>query len=176
MDRTLAVAGMVSALIIGLGVVSWPRSPTPPPIEVAPVAVSRQLTVHVSGEVASPGLVHLEAGSRVADAVAAAGGAVDSADLGAINLAAPVGDGARIVVPETRPFGSSGGGADGLVRVNAASVEELERLPGVGPVLAGRIASFRDQRGAFESVEELLDVPGIGEAKLAAMRDAVIIP
>jgi competence protein ComEA len=175
-DRTLAAAGVVTALIVGLGVVSWPRAPAPVPIELTPAAAARSLTVHVSGAVANPGLVHLAGGSRVADAIAAAGGAVESADLGALNLAASVGDGARVVVPDATANGPSGTMGDGLVRVNAASPDELERLPGVGPVLAERIASVRDQRGAFETIEDLLDVPGIGEAKLAAMRDAVIIP
>jgi competence protein ComEA len=139
-------------------------------------APASPLTVHVSGAVAIPGVVRVPAGSRVADAIAAAGGIVPAADPGSVNLAAPVRDGQQVVVPR-RGDGSSPTTADaGGIRLNTASVTELERLPGVGPVLAGRIAGYRDEHGPFDTVEGLLDVPGIGEVKLAALRDAVIVP
>ena len=135
------------------------------------------LTVHVSGAVVSPGLVEVVSGSRVADVLAAVGGALPGADLGALNLAATVLDGARVVVPE---MGSGGSDAAGegppLVSINVASASELEGLPGVGPVLAQRIVDHRSRFGPFREVEDLLDVPGIGEAKLAALRDFVALP
>jgi competence protein ComEA len=103
-----------------------------------------------------------------------AGGVTSDADLTAFNLAASVRDGDHVVVPrlgETSPS-PSGGGID----LNRASASELESLPGVGPVLAGRIVTFRDEHGRFSEVEDLLDVPGIGEAKLDQMRGAIAAP
>ncbi len=136
--------------------------------------VTATITVHVAGAVVDPGLVVVAVDARVADAVAAAGGALPAARLSGLNLAGPLRDGEQVVVP-----GGDGAGGppppirDGRVRINVAGAGDLEALPGVGPVLAERIASFRDANGPFETVEDLLDVPGIGEGKLAAMRDAV---
>ena len=172
------IATVLAAALLG----GWwfgGRGPDPPPLLAAPAAAATatpSLTVHVSGAVAVPGVVEVPAGSRVADAIAAAGGIVSAADPGAVNLAAPLRDGQQIVVPRAGegvpPAAASGGG----IRINAASVSELEQLPGVGPVLAERIAAHRDEHGPFGTAEDLLDVPGIGEAKLAALRDAVIVP
>lgn len=136
------------------------------------------ITVHVAGEVLSPGLVEIPADGRVADAVAAAGGGTRGADLSGLNLAASLHDGEQVVVPGASATGVTAGAVapDGRVSVNRASADELEELPGVGPVLASRIASFRDDNGPFVTVEDLLDVPGIGEGKLAGLRDFVAIP
>jgi competence protein ComEA len=114
--------------------------------------------------------------SRVADAIAAAGGTTGEANLAGINLASPLRDGEQIVVPSR-----AGGLApepvdDGRVHLNTASAGQLEAIPGVGPVLAARIIAVRTETGGFDTVEDLLDVPGIGEAKLAAMRDMVAVP
>jgi len=149
---------------------------TPSPTAAAAVG---SITVHVAGEVRVPGLVEVGAQARVADAVAAAGGATRNADLTGLNLAAPIHDGEQIVVPSRDGVASTGSGgavADGKVRINQATPSELEELPGVGPVLAGRIHAYREEHGPFASVDDLLDVPGIGEGKLAALRDAVIVP
>lgn len=183
------VAGGV-ALLIAVASGVWfggkPTEPTPVVINretttaVTPSPAGRS-TVHVSGAVAAPGLVELADGARIAEALAAAGGALPTADLTAINLAAPVVDGTLIVVPrrgEVRvPAALSAVQAgDGRVRVNVASVDEITSLPGIGPVLAERIADYRDENGPFAVVEDLLDVPGIGEGKLATIRDFVTIP
>jgi competence protein ComEA len=99
-----------------------------------------------------------------------------------VNLAAPLRDGEQVVIPglvsgQPAPGGgSSATDADGRVRINLATAVELETLPGVGPVLAGRIIEFREEHGPFGTVEDLLDVPGIGEAKLASLRDHMIVP
>lgn len=177
MDRSwlaalaIGIAGVAGAFLL------WPVDRDPPRIEIAPARTTAgSITVHVSGSVASPGLVHLAAGSRVADAVVAAGGALPGADLTALNLAAPISDGQQLVVPVLSPTGGPAVSSDGRVRINTADAAALEGLPGVGPVLAERIVSYRDSHGPFATVEDLLDVPGIGEAKLAAMRDAVIVP
>jgi competence protein ComEA len=141
---------------------------------------SAPITVHAAGEVELPGLVEVPVGSRVAAVIEAAGGFTAEADQSAINLAAAVVDGQQIVVYPRPAAGGAAGGivetGDGRVVVNQAQVSDLESIPGVGEVLAERIASFRAANGPFVTVEDLLDVPGIGEAKLAGMRDYIRIP
>ena len=180
MDRGyLAAAALVLVAAAGAGAWYSRSSPEPPPVSVLPApsaSASGMLTVHVSGAVVAPGLIEIPEGARVADAVAAAGGAVPGAELSALNLAAPVSDGQQLMVPEESGGTTGGAATDGRVRINTAGVTDLERLPGVGPVLAERILQHRDSYGPFGVVEDLLDVPGIGEGKLAAMREAVQVP
>ncbi|HUO47113.1 MAG TPA: ComEA family DNA-binding protein [Acidimicrobiia bacterium] len=159
---------------VGPGLTALPATGEPDP---------RSITVHIAGWVTAPGLVELTEGARVADAVAAAGGLRPGADTSAINLAALLSDGEQVSVPGpsgdgTDRDGVSGGAVtpDGVVRLNRADPTELETLPGVGPVLAERIYEFREQNGPFQTLEDLLDVPGIGEAKLANLRDRVVVP
>ena len=149
-------------------------APTVPPLRITAVTETRNVTVHVSGAVARPGLVELPAPARIADVIVAAGGALPGAELGAVNLAAPISDGQHIEIPSRD--GGSDSVSSGKVSINRADVGTLESLPGVGPVLAQRIVDFREANGPFESVEDLLDVPGIGESKLAALQDVVIVP
>jgi competence protein ComEA len=147
-----------------------------------------EVVVHVVGAVAAPGVVRLPPGSRVADAVAAAGGATAEADLAGVNLARVVADGEQVVVP--RPgeaaaaavtaagggtTGGTGGagGAAGPLDLNAADAAALDTLPGIGPVLAERIVAWRAEHGRFTSVEELTEVSGIGPTLLARLRDLV---
>jgi len=143
------------------------------------------VAVHAAGAFARPGLYELPAGSRVAHLVEAAGGPTADAMLDALNLAARLNDGERIYLPkvgEAPPpavgaasgAASSGGAAgDGLVDLNTATLEQLDALPGVGPATAEAILEYRREKGKFRSVEELLEVRGIGEAKLAALRKRV---
>jgi len=143
--------------------------------------LAEYITVHAAGEVRKPGLVEVPAGSRVASVIDAAGGFSSAADQSAINLAAPVVDGQQIVVYARIAAVDGAGGAasvagDGRVVVNQADADALEAIPGVGEVLAERIVAHRLANGLFGVVEDLLDVPGIGESKLAAMRDYVRIP
>ena len=174
MDRSLLTAGAISLAAVALALVAWPAAPDAPAIDLLSVGAERVVTVHVSGAVARPGLVTLPAGARVADAILAAGGASPDARLGSLNLAATVGDGTLLVVPAAADGDPSVG--DGMIRPNAATATELEGLPGVGPVLARRIVAHRESVGPFGTVEDLLDVPGIGEAKLAGLRDLVLVP
>ncbi|MFH1331058.1 MAG: ComEA family DNA-binding protein [Actinomycetota bacterium] len=167
---------VVAAAIVGVWYAG--RSPAPPPLAVDPGSGGgRTITVHVAGAVLSPGVVRVVAGARVGEAIAAAGGARGDADLGRVNLAAPLADGQQLSVP-TVSAGGQGGAVtdDGRVRLNVAGVQELEALPGVGPVLAGRIFAYREEHGPFAVVEDLLDVPGIGEGKLASLREVVLVP
>jgi competence protein ComEA len=143
--------------------------------EAAPPVV-----VHVVGAVRVPGLYRLARGKRVADAVERAGGATGRADLALINLAAPVADGQQIVVPARAPpsaageAGEAGGeAAAGPVHLNTATLEQLDELPGVGPVTAQKILDYRDKHGAFSSVRELDAIPGIGPARLAQLSELV---
>jgi len=176
MDRSWVVAA-VAAVAVG-ALLLWPGGEAAPPaVEVVarPASLGR-ITVHVSGAVLAPGLVSLPAGSRVADAVMAAGGATEGAGLTALNLAASVSDGQQLVVPGGEEASGGAVAQEGRVAINSADAAALEALPGVGPVLAQRIVEHREQYGAFSTPEDLLDVPGIGEAKLAAIRDSVLVP
>jgi competence protein ComEA len=113
----------------------------------------------------------------VADAIKAAGGFRPGADSDAVNLAASLSDGQQVIVPG--PSGAVAGPTatgDGKIAINRATAAELDALPGVGPVLAERIVAHRDQHGPFATVEDLLQVSGIGEAKLASIRDLVSVP
>ncbi|EWT03152.1 hypothetical protein N865_01680 [Intrasporangium oryzae NRRL B-24470] len=150
-----------------------------------------QIVVHVVGQVARPGLVRLRSGARVADAIAAAGGARSGADLSALNLARLVVDGEQVRVPKpgeavpapggggSGPVGAVGGGSGSggaaLVNLNTADLTSLDSLPGVGPVLAQRILDWRTEHGRFTSVDELGEVSGIGDKLMAQLRPKVTV-
>ncbi|MFV1970608.1 MAG: helix-hairpin-helix domain-containing protein, partial [Acidimicrobiia bacterium] len=180
-NLTVTVAGVAALSVIAgaiwFGLGASPSAPIRSEDSVTATPSGTLVRVHVSGAVSAPGVVELASDAIVADAVRAAGGATRSADLTAINLAAGVRAGERIVVPEFQPAGApSGATAESGIDLNTASASALESLPGVGPVLAERIVAFRTERGPFATVEDLLDVPGIGESKLASMRDAIARP
>jgi competence protein ComEA len=150
------------------------------PTSTAPAA----LVVHVAGSVVAPGVHELTAGARVVDAIEAAGGLTNEADEARVNLAAPLVDGARVYVPATGEepppiaVGDPGPASEvaaGPVNLNTADAAALEALPGVGPATAAAILEHRTKVGAFTSVDQLLDVPGIGDAKLEALRDLVVV-
>lgn len=142
--------------------------------------------VHAAGAVARPGVYRVRAGGRVSDLLDAAGGPAGDADLDQVNLAARVADGERVYVPRrgespppmpgpsgTAGAGAGGGSASGPLNLNTATLEQLDGLPGVGPATAQAILDYRKARGRFRSVDELMEVRGIGEAKLAAIRSKV---
>jgi competence protein ComEA len=129
-----------------------------------------RLVVYVVGAVRHAGLVRLAEGARVADALVRAGGPSRKADLTLVNLAAPVADGQQIVVPTRAAPGATGGAATGSgakVSLASATLEQLDALPGIGPVTAQKILDWRTQHGTFTSVDELLEVDGIGDKTLA---------
>jgi competence protein ComEA len=163
--------------------------PTPATVPVAPAAGgSADLVVHVAGEVARPGVFRLPPGSRVVDAIAAAGGAEEGVDLTPLNLARPLSDGEQVLVGVDPPPGggslagvggagpvapSDAGPGDPRVDLNTATAAQLEELPGVGPVLAGRIVAWREEHGRFTSTDELREVSGIGPKTYEALADLV---
>lgn len=137
-----------------------------------------RLFIHVVGAVRRPGLFRLKDGARVADAVARAGGPTRRADLSAVNLAAPLADGQQVIVPRRGPDGVpaalAGTSAPGAkVSLASATVEQLDELPGIGPVTAQKIVDWRTTHGPFRSVDDLDDVPGIGPARIEQLRDLV---
>ena len=184
---TVVAGALAVVLVAALG---WfvLRTPAAPPAEsfMAPVTSSPTATtaggavvVHAAGAVARPGVYELRAGARVQDLLAAAGGAAPDAQLDRLNLAAPLVDGSQVYVPregEAAPPVASGPGTPaGPLDLNAATVEQLEELPGVGPATAQAIVTAREKLGGFRSVEDLLDVRGIGPAKFEALRDLVTV-
>ena len=188
--RALAYAALVLVLLVAGGrfLTSGPGAapggdPPAAGVEVleAEPADAPELVVHVAGAVRQPGLYTLEEGSRIDDAIARAGGATGKAVLDAVNLAAPVADGQQILVPArgggggASPAGSAGspGAAGGRVHLNTATLEQLDALPGIGPVTAQEILDYREEKGAFQSVDELDAVPGIGPARLEQLRELV---
>jgi competence protein ComEA len=174
----VVAAALALAVGAGLwfGLRSGPSVDAESPVGVSYATIPETIIVHVSGAVNRPGLVTVPASARVADAVAGAGGAAVGADLGSLNLAAEVRDGDHIAVPLVGAAPPAAGAKDRGIDLNRATPAELEELPGVGPVLAERIVAYRELHGPFAVVEDLLDVGGIGEAKLAAMRDAIAAP
>jgi competence protein ComEA len=145
-------------------------------------AAAARVAVHVAGRVRHPGLVRLTAGSRVLDAVRAAGGTRPGADLDAVNLARKLVDGEQIRIPArgepatAAPGGAPGAGAAaaGPLDLNTATAEQLDTLPGVGEVTAGRIVAYRSEH-PFTSVDELLEVPGIGQRRFEQLKDLVTV-
>jgi competence protein ComEA len=142
--------------------------------------VASLLVVHLSGEVIAPGIYHLPIGARVDDALKAAGGPTLDGDIHRLNLAARLADGQQIVVPKRIdpilaamvPLPSP---APGRVNVNMASVAELDRLPGVGPVTAQRIVAYREQHGPFVKIEQLRDAKLVNTATFEKIKDLVEI-
>lgn len=168
----VSLAVLLAVLVVLRGrphVVTVPR--TPVPVLLPSPHRESAVVVAVAGRVRRPGVVRLPAGSRVIDAVAAAGGLLPGTDPGLLNLAAPLRDGELIavaVVGLPSPAGSAAPG--GVIDLNTAGVSELDRLPGVGPVLAQRIVDWRDAHGRFATVDQLREVGGIGERKLTELR------
>jgi competence protein ComEA len=190
--RRQAIAGAVALLLVlALGGRFLLRpAPAAETLPVEPISVETatdesakpsQVVVHVVGAVRRPGLYRLDEGSRVADAVSLAGGATRKADLAGVNLAAQVVDGTQIVVPRAgqaaaAPASSAGSATSatpGPIHLNTATADELDTLPGVGPVTAERILEYREQNGPFRSVDELDAVTGIGPKRLEQLRELV---
>jgi competence protein ComEA len=185
----LALWALGLVVVVVLGVRYLGRGGDPPSGSGAAPAIQvgeasggpSRVTVHVAGAVRNPGVYRLSSRSRVVDAVHRAGGARRRADLSALNLAAKLEDGRQVVVPLRLAPGAGASGAGGTaaavpagpIDINTATAEQLDELDGIGPGMAGSILEYRKEHGGFGSVEELGQVPGIGEKRLAALREKV---
>lgn len=189
LGAAVVVALTAVSVTVGVGLLGRSTGSEQIPVTPDPSASGQRISagrvyVHVLGEVAKPGLYVLDDGARVAEALAAAGGTVPTADLGGVNLARVVTDGEQILVPAAGaapaaggggggPANGAAGGAGALIDLNTADAAALEELPRIGPALAQRIVEWRTANGRFTSVEDLLGVSGIGEKLLAGIRDRV---
>ena len=177
LGAALALAGGGWWLAAGARPEPAPRqAPVSPLVTMAAPPAAPGPLVHVVGAVRRPGVYRVREGARALAAVRRAGGPTPTADLSGLNLAAEVVDGQQLVVPVrgAAPAPAVAAGAPGSpVRLSTAAPAELEALDGIGPALAQRIVDWRQEHGGFSSVEDLLEVPGIGEAKLEALRDQV---
>ncbi|WP_239114901.1 ComEA family DNA-binding protein [Planotetraspora kaengkrachanensis] len=189
--RVLVVLGTLAAIVAG--VLAWRARPVAeplaPPMPVgAASAVAAipspsptvSVVVYVTGKVRRPGVLSLATGSRVADAIDAAGGIRPGAKPGALNLARRLVDGEQIMVGAPTPAtpgdgGPAGSGGGGLISLNSATADQLNGLPGVGDVLTERIIEFREANGGFQSVEQLREVSGFGEKRFAEIKDKVAL-
>ena len=185
-QQAIVACMLVLVLLVGAGKLLGARhSPAPRRAQVKLVGASgdsrAQLLVDVSGAVRRPGVYKLPAGSRINDALVKAGGETGKADLTLVNRAASLTDGQQVLVPEkvaapvaAAASGGSAPAAAAPVRLNSATLEQLDELPGVGPATAQRIIDYRTANGPFKTVDELDSVSGIGPAKLAELRDLVV--
>jgi competence protein ComEA len=189
------IAGLIVVLLAVLGGAGlWYARSLPKPVTIAesgPGAAqqaasaspspSAVLIVDVAGAVQEPGVYEFAEGDRVIDAIERAGGSLPKADLSLLNLAAPLTDGTQILVPKVGlaaggvPGAGGTGSSSGLININSSSATELETLSGIGEVLAATIVEYREQHGPFASVEDLMDVSGIGPATLDEIRDQVTV-
>jgi len=183
--RRLAAGAVLLAVVLVLALRHLGGGPSPAVAPVAPVrparpAAEKLLVVDVAGAVRRPGLYRLPAGSRIENAIVAAGGATGKAQLEAVNLAAPVADGEQVLVPGPGAAAAAAGTPGGApspsapLDLNTATAEQLDALPGIGPVTAQKIIGYRAAHGPFHAVDELQGVPGIGPAKMAELKGLVI--
>lgn len=194
MDRRELLSILLVGALVVAGVAFWYVRSLPRPVSVqlagdqessggagaqaSPSPSAAPIVVHVAGWVHRPGVYEFGQGDRVIDAVRRAGEAKRGADLTSLNLAALLVDGQQIVVlkrgqpPSLQPPSGTG---EALVNVNTATIDQLESLPGIGPTLAQRIIDHREEHGPFRSVDELLDVSGIGDQTLAELRPRVTV-
>lgn len=181
------------AVAVALALVAWrlgSGGPSGQPAAGEPVATSpaaeaeapaARSLVHVAGEVRRPGVYPVDPGARVIEAIRRAGGPTRRADMSALNLAATIVDGQQVRVPRRAPAGAAAPAtaagdatAAGPISLSSATAEDLDTLDGIGPTLAGRIVEWRDARGGVASIDQLLEVPGIGPGRLEAIRPHVV--
>ena len=177
--RHVAAGGSAPDAVRIAPIVPSASASVPPRASASPAGSAPALVVDVAGAVRRPGLVRLPKGARVADAVARAGGLTRRAERTGVNLAALVSDGEQVLVPERGAgvaVGAGGGAtaATGPVSLSSATAEQLDTLPGIGPVTAQKIVSYRQQHGPFTSVDGLDAIPGIGPARISELQGLAV--
>lgn len=199
MKNWMSVAILIASGLLGAGVLYLVAAPPRgEPIKLLPPPTKAPLLVHVTGAVASPGVYEFPEGSRVRDAIEAAGGYLPEADTSNLNLAARISDGDQIIVGSLPTFSSTPGNSSAIIKgnqaeskneissdeksesntlinINSAKREELETLPGIGPVLAQRIIDYRQNNGSFDTIDEITQVSGIGSATLEKLREHITV-
>jgi competence protein ComEA len=179
--RLFKYAAAISILSMAAGLWFWfSGKPTEVdlPVELTvtqSAPVTANLIVHVVGDVVSPGVIELPAGSRVIDAIKAAGGATKPAKLASLNLARVLFDGEQIVVGAAAPPGGAISSVPGKLNINQATAVQLEELPGIGPVIASKIISHRESNGPFRQLTEIQNVSGIGPAVYGKIKDLIAV-
>lgn len=182
----LVVLGLLCGLLAAGVILVIDSSQRGTPVELPSAPTQAPLVIDVSGAVAQPGVYELPSGSRVEDAIAAAGGLLAEAYAQTLNMAAPLSDGSKVLVPyieKESPVSAADGqsdsdpliGAGNLININSASLETLTKLPGIGEVKAQAIIDYRTQHGPFTSLEAILNVSGIGSATYENIKDLITI-
>jgi competence protein ComEA len=184
----LAIVGLVAAVAVVYALFQALDERSAPPIVIEDAAATLPVVIEVRGEIAAPGVYELSPGARLQDAIAAAGGLTEDADLSTVNLARRLRDGELIVIlaqlaPGSSPMVPRAGAGDASapedlgarIDINTATAEELEALPGVGDVTAARIIAYRQQHGPFRAVDDLIHVQGISDRTIDEFRDLVTI-
>lgn len=188
-QRTLLLFLLLGLGILGGSFYGFYEAERVAPLDegVKPETEKAQIVVYVCGAVSKPGVVRLQEGARVVDAVKACGDLLPTADAAQVNMAQPLKDGAQITVPETpvalSPAGSGAPNAASTARaaatdkinINTADVVALDKLPGIGPAMAARIIEYRKTEGAFQSPEDLKKVKGIGDAKFQKLKEQITL-
>ena len=177
--KFLIVFGIVSLAVLAILFLIGLLEDDSPPLE-PPAPPVKTISVYVSGQVENISVVELEDDGdlRLVDAVNAAGGLTELADADAVNLAAPLTDGQHVFIPTKEIFlaqRNNSAGSNNLVNINTADAEELTKLKGIGPALAQRIIDYREQNGAFKTIDELKNVRGIGNKKFVALKDKITV-
>jgi competence protein ComEA len=180
--------GVLAGFILAGGLLFVMRAPEGEPIVLQPAPTEAPIAVHVIGAVPRPGLYEFPKGARVQDAVEAAGGLLADADEDAINLAALLEDGQQLEIPfkagaapppeaddSGEPPAASVSGAEDLVNINTATLEELDTLPGIGPTTAQKIIDYREENGPFAQIEDIINVSGIGPATFENIKDLITV-
>ena len=180
-------AGVLFGLFVALLIWVVSRNPRGQAVILRPVPTEKPIVVHVTGAVPRPGVYALAQGSRVQDAISAAGGFLADAEKNGINLARALEDGEQLNIPyvegaspvigtEVPPFASTQSSSSSeLVNINTASQTELETLPGIGPTTAQKIIQYREQNGPFVSTQDIINVPGIGPGTYERIKDLITV-